>query len=102
MDDMDPINLRAQEEVETVSKKKRQERSFQEAEDFKWLMSDKRGRRLVWALLEKTGLHRNPFTGTSETFFRCGEMNVGQKYQALINLHCPERYEQMVKEHQSK
>jgi hypothetical protein len=70
----------------------------QEADDVKWLMSDKRGRRLMWGLLEKTGLYRTSFTGNSETFFREGARNVGLTYMALINEHCPERYNSMVSE----
>ena len=100
MTDLDPLDIQSQEEATTSLKEKQANIQRLEAEDFKWLMSDKRGRRVVWRLLEKTGVFRNPFTGSSETFFRCGEMNIGQRYVAMIHEHCPERYNLMVMEQQ--
>lgn len=98
MSNLDPIDIRAQERAQSIRKEKQRLTSDQEAEDFKWLMSDKRGRRIVWGLLEKTGLYRSSFTGNSETFFREGERNIGLKLMALIHDNCPERYNQMVME----
>lgn len=98
----DPFDLAGQEKDEAARKAKQQIVTHQEIEDFKWLMADKRGRRFMWRLLSVTGLFRNPFTGNSETFYRCGEMGVGQRFFADINLHCPEKYEIMVKEQTSK
>lgn len=99
MSDFDPTDIAGNEEREALRKDKAQRTVEQEIEDLKWLMSDKRGRRFIWSLLAFTGVFRNPFTGNSETFFRCGEMNVGQKYLGDINQHAPERYNQMVTEH---
>lgn len=69
-----------------------------ELDDFKWLMSSRRGRRIVWRLLEKTGMFRTSFTGNSETFFREGMRNVGLILIAQINEACPEQYTLMVQE----
>jgi hypothetical protein len=94
----DPLDTRTQERMLADREEKQRLTARQEADDVKWLMSDKRGRRLMWGLLEKTGLYRTSFTGNSETFFREGARNVGLTYMALINEHCPERYNSMVSE----
>lgn len=73
-----------------------------EAADFKWLMSDKRGRRIVWRLLEQTGVFRSSFTGNSETFFREGARNVGLKVLADLHEHAPEAYVLLLEEHKRK
>lgn len=85
MSDFDPTDTRAAEERETEAAAKAKRIADQEVEDLKWLMSDKRGRRVMWNLLAFTGVFRQPFTGNSETFFRCGMMNVGQKFMAHKN-----------------
>lgn len=101
MSDFDPTDIAAAEEREAEAKTEAKRIADQEVEDLKWLMSDKRGRRIMWNLLAFTGVFRQPFTGNSETFFRCGMMNVGQKYLGDINQHAPERYNLMVTEQQS-
>lgn len=98
MSDLDPLDIRGHERAAADRKEKQRLTSDQEVADFKWLMSDKRGRRIVWGLLEKTGLYRSSFTGNSETFFREGERNVGLKLIALIHENCPEKYNLMVTE----
>lgn len=98
----DPLDLRGierqREDVENARKLDRD----QEKADFAWLMSDKRGRRFMWRLLERTGVYRNPFTGNSETFFRCGAMNVGQMYMADLTDMAPEGYLMMLEEQRKK
>ena len=61
-----------------------------------WIMRDERGQRFVWRLLGMTGVFRNPFTGNSETFFRCGEQNIGQQLMSEIHTLCPEKYIDMI------
>ncbi|WP_298540690.1 hypothetical protein [uncultured Limnobacter sp.] len=48
-----------------------------EEDDFRWLMADKRGRRIMWRLLERTRVYQSSFTGNSQTFFLEGTRNVG-------------------------
>ena len=102
MSNHDPLDTEALEAHTSSLAEEQKALSRQEADDFKWLMSDKRGRRYMWRQLEKTGVFRSSFTSTSnETFFREGERNVGLRLLALINVHCPDRYNQMVTENQS-
>lgn len=98
MSTIDPLDIRAREKVEKDRKDRQAETRRVEADDIKWLMSDKRGRRFVWRLLEKTGIYRTSFTGNSETFFKEGARNVGLQILALIHEHCPDKYTLMVTE----
>lgn len=71
-----------------------------EMDDFKWLMGHKQGRRIMWRMLEVTGVFRNPhIPGTEDVLFRCGMQNVGQVLMAEIHTICPEHYPTMTKEH---
>lgn len=102
MSHVDPLDLEAQSRVATEREERSRETSRQEAEDFKWLMSDQRGRRIVWGLLQLTGVFRNPYSGVdAETNKNCGILGVGQHYFGLVNAHAAKRYDQMVKESKS-
>ena len=91
-----PTDITARKKREVKKEQEETLRTEQYEEDFRWLMERPQGRRFVWALLSKTGTFSNPFTGDSRTFFRCGEMNVGQRLLADIMNICPEHYVQMV------
>ena len=97
--DNDPFDLQGQDDAKAKRDEREKANRALEVEDFKWVASDKRGRRFLYRLLEKTGLFRNPFTGNSETFFRCGEMNVGQALFATLMDHAPARFAEMLEEH---
>lgn len=102
MSTYDPTDTRALEKRDATETEKHRRIEAQRVEDFKWLMADKRGRRIMWWLLTITGVFLNPFTGNSETFFRCGKQLIGQTLLADVNLHTPEKYETMVKEQIAK
>jgi len=98
MSQNDPLDTRAHEKAEADRQEKQRITLRQETDDFKWLMADPRGRRIVWGLLELTGVYRSSFTGNSETFFREGERNIGLKIVHKIHAHCPDKYATMTKE----
>lgn len=102
MSEVDPFDIRAQEREETFRIECEREAQHLEIEDLKWLMSDKRGRRVVWRLLDKTGVYRSSFTGNSTTFFNEGARNVGLQLLLEINQFCPDRYAQMVTEQRER
>lgn len=98
----DPTDLRGQERHrEDVEQARKVERD-QEKADFAWLMSDKRGRRFIWRMLENTGVYRSSFTGNSETFFREGARNVGLKLISDIHEFAPDAYPLMLEEQRKK
>ena len=65
MSNYDPLDLKAQERGK--SDKDMQLRLLREAEesDVKWLMANKRGRRIVWRLLDQAGVFRSTFNTNS-------------------------------------
>jgi hypothetical protein len=97
--DRDPIDLRSQEEAKAEQAKR--ERLAQEVEDgdWKWLMDNKRGRRIVWRLLELSGVFRLSFnTNAMSMAFAEGNRNFGNRTLSKIHALCPELYPVMVKE----
>lgn len=67
-------------------------------DDLKWVLADKRGRRVMASLLTMTGLYKTSFTGNSETFFREGRRDIGLQILDRINSADPEAYVKMLKE----
>jgi|TARA_R110000868_G_scaffold118335_1_gene313910 hypothetical protein len=100
MSSFDPLDLRAHDVNREQTDEQNRLAQQNELDDFKWLMSSKRGRRIIWRWLERTGVYRSSFTGNSETFFREGQRNVGLMLMAQINEVAVEQYAVMLKEHQ--
>ena len=73
-----------------------------EANDLKWLMSSKQGRRLMWRWLGEAGVFRSSFTGNSETFFKEGKRSFGLFLLSEIGAHCPESHVEMMNEARAK
>ena len=94
----DPIDTTAVEQQREDRKSRDKQAARTEAEDVKWLMKSRQGRRIVWRLLDKTGVFKTSFTGNSETFFREGQRNIGLMWLAQVNELCPEQYSEMIKE----
>jgi hypothetical protein len=99
MSDYDPINTVAQERKQAEDAKRETRAAKQEIEDLKWLMADKRGRRFVLRLLERSGVWRISFdTNALVMAFREGNRNEGVTLVAKLAAHCPDRYADMLKE----
>lgn len=74
-----------------------------DAADLKWLMGQKRGRRIVWRQLERAGVFRSSFNSNGMTMaFAEGMRNEGVRLLAQIHAHCPEAYALMAKEQGSE
>lgn len=102
MSEYDPTDLRVQEKAKADrSVRDRLSRENEEA-DLKWLMSNKRGRRYIWRLLDQTGVFRLSFNTNAMTMaFAEGNRNFGNRTLAMIHTLCPEHYQSMVKENTS-
>jgi hypothetical protein len=100
MHEFDPHDEGSLQEAKEQDTEARRQEHEREVADLQWLMGDAKGRRFMWRLLSVTGLFRNPFVAnaTDTTSFRCGEMNVGQRFLSSVHEHCPDRYQQMVRE----
>jgi hypothetical protein len=99
MSTYDPTDLRAQEQTRDDAKRRDRVAQTAENEDIKWLMSSKRGRRIVWRLLDRAGVFRLSFnTNAMQMAFAEGNRNFGNRILSLIHAHVPELYPTMVKE----
>lgn len=95
MSTYDPLDLAPQEDAE---QRVRLERLSEES-DFKWLMGSKRGRRIVWRQLERSGVFRLSFnTNAMAMAFAEGNRNDGLRTLSLIQSLCPELHSVMLKE----
>lgn len=101
MSSFDPLDIRGQE----LSREKAQERAAAtvktEEEDIKWLMANKRGRRIVYRLLERAGVWRLSFnTNALQMAFNEGNRNEGLALLAKLMTYCSDAYAVMMKEQQ--
>lgn len=98
----DPLDLEANEAAAAERADEEAAQQIVSDDDFLWWIGDKRGRRALYQLLSETGVFRNPYVSGSGdlTAFRCGEMNVGQRYLAKLQRLSPETFHIMTKEHE--
>lgn len=74
-----------------------------EIEDIEWLMSDKRGRRVMWRLLAEAGIYRTSFNNSgSVTAFNEGKRHIGLVFISEVNEHAANQFLVMLKEHSDK
>lgn len=98
----DHLDAQEQAEIEAFEAEIRRLAQDQDRSDLCWLMSDKRGRRIMWRLLEQAGVFRTSFTtpNSMTVSFNEGRRTIGLSFLAEVHEHCPVRYNDMVKEHQ--
>ena len=99
MSNYDPLDLRSQERSKAERELRERLARENEEADIKWLMGNKRGRRIIWRLLDHAGVFRSSFnTNAMQMAFSEGNRNFGNRTLAMIHTLCPELYPQMVKE----
>lgn len=99
MSNYDPLDIRGQERAKSDKDAANKLARENEGSDIRWLMGNKRGRRIVWRLLDQSGVFRLSFNSNSmQMAFNEGNRNFGNRTLALINTLCPELYMTMVKE----
>jgi hypothetical protein len=95
----DPLDLRGQERDKAEKEVRAKLDRENEEADLKWLMGNRRGRRVVWRLLEQSGVFRMSFnTNAMQMAFAEGNRNFGNRILSMIHTICPELYPTMVKE----
>jgi hypothetical protein len=79
---------------------KAKEATERQQEDWRWLLADKRGRRIAWALLEEAGVFRSSFNPDRPhaTAFNEGIRNTGLRVLASVMQADPEAFTLMSKE----
>lgn len=99
MSNYDPLDVRGQERAKADKDSREKLVRENEEVDVKWLMGSKRGRRIVWRLLDRAGVFRLSFnTNAMQMAFAEGNRNEGLRTLAQIHALCPELYPVMVKE----
>lgn len=94
-----PTDLHAQQMIRDEKRKLDAARAKEKEDDFRWLMGSKRGRRIVWGLLEEAGVFRLSFnTNAMSMSFAEGNRNAGLRTLMQIHTLCPELYPTMIKE----
>jgi hypothetical protein len=95
----DPLDIDAQDAIRQQREDLAKQQLRLRIEDYKWLMSSKRGRRLVFGQLESAGVYRTSFnTNALQMSFNEGGRNQGLMLLAFITEHTPERYAEMIEE----
>jgi hypothetical protein len=99
MNSYDPTDIKAQDRAkDDIEVRARLSRDTEES-DLKWLMGSKRGRRIVWRLLDRAGVFRISFsTNSMQMAFAEGNRNFGQYILSQIHATCPDLYPVMIKE----
>lgn len=101
MSSYDPIDERGQQVDKRELEARKQMAREQEIADIKWLMSSRRGRRLMWRLLELSGPFRMSFdTNAMRMAFNEGNRNLGNRLFHEVMTLCPETYPAMTREQQ--
>lgn len=101
MEDFDPLNTEDQDAQRQVDAEKAELKRIQDDADFTWLMSDARGRRIVWAQLAAAGIYNTSFDPAAMTMaFNEGRRSEGLRLLARVTSLCPKQYLTMMKEQQ--
>jgi len=99
MTQYDPIDTHSQDRARHESDAREQQARLLEQDDLRWLMSDKRGRRIVWRWLERAGVWRLSFNSEALTMaFNEGGRNQGLMLLNLLLATCPKPYNLMMEE----
>ncbi|MBS0323583.1 MAG: endopeptidase [Proteobacteria bacterium] len=99
MSSHDPLDIRGQEQAREEAQQRNKLAEKTEAEDIKWQMANKRGRRIVYRLLERAGIWQSSFnTNAMQMAFNEGRRNEGLALLAKLMAYCPELYAVMLKE----
>lgn len=96
----DPLDIQSHEDKKLQSELQLKLDNEAEEEDIKWLMQSKRGRRVIWRLLEQAGVFRLSFRPDAmQMSFAEGQRNSGLRILALVHDLCADLYPVMIKEH---
>lgn len=94
-----PIDLDAQAELSAQDEEKAKQRQAQTAADWRHVLGDKQGRRIVWGLLEKAGVFKVSYSPEAlQMAFNEGGRNIGLGILAAISEHAPDALRKMQSE----
>lgn len=100
MSERDPTDTDEVDHEQIQDKRRLRNAQIVEADDIKWLMEQKRGRRILWRQLDRCGVFRSVFnTNAMQMSFNEGNRNEGLTMLNMIVSLAPEKYLEMLKEH---
>lgn len=89
----DPTDLEALGDQDTEKVKAAEQKQAEEAADWRFILGDQRGRRIVWALLAKAGVFRVSYSSDAlQMAFNEGGRNLGLEVLAKVSEHAPASY----------
>lgn len=95
----DPLDIHGQQRAQADAAERAQLAATLDADDLKWVLSNKRGRRFASRVLDWAGVWRSSFnTNALQMAFNEGQRNAGLRLLAQITAECPERFTEMLKE----
>jgi hypothetical protein len=99
MNKNDPHNLDEIDNRKKVRQKNAVLKEEQEVIDYRWLMNEKQGRRIIWKLLTDAGVFHSSFnTNNAVMSFNEGRRDYGLKVLAIMQAKCLKEYMIMVNE----
>jgi hypothetical protein len=98
MSDIDPTDLAQERRREELAEAAKLHVDRQEAEDWHWLMSSSRGRRIMSSIRAMCGTDTSSFTGNSTTFYLEGRRSVALDLDALMKRHAPDDFISLLKD----
>jgi hypothetical protein len=99
MSDFDPMDVHTQDRAKADADTRGKLAQQTESDDVKWLMGNKRGRRIIWRQLEHAGVFQLSFNATAMVMaFNEGRRSEGLRVLAQIHQSCPEQYITMMQE----
>ena len=95
----DPFDREANEQLQEAANERAQLALRIEKEDLIWLMSGRKGRRIVRGILDRAGVWRLSFnTNAMQMAFNEGMRNEGLALTAKLMSYCPLQYSEMITE----
>lgn len=95
----DPTDLVDQERTTAKAAEEERLRREREANELRWVLSTKQGRRFIWRQLSEAGVFQSSFnTNNAVMAFNEGRRNAGLQLLSEVMDTCPERYTEMLTE----
>lgn len=99
MNQYDPMALADQAQAEDDKALRDRMAAECEESDVRWLMGSPQGRRIIWRMLNRTGVFRSSYSSDALAMaFAEGNRNIGLQLLAQVHELCPDQYPEMVRE----
>lgn len=94
-------NASSEKQVKSAEKKLEVKR-LNELEDLRWVLSDPRGRRVLWRILDFCSVFRSIWEASAKIHYNAGRQDVGHFVQSEVTEARPNAMLEMILEHKTK